>query len=65
MEPTKAFHIHMPESLYDRLKDQAACECVTMAAVVRRAVDEYCGRFEVPAGPKLGRRREPMGAAAE
>lgn len=52
----KQLNVYIPVTLCDRVKDQAENECTSMATIVRRALDEYCGRFEVPAGPKLGRR---------
>lgn len=56
MEEKRSVRVEMPASLYERLADQADGECTSMVAVIRRAIDEYCGRFEVPPGPKLGRR---------
>lgn len=56
MDNKRAINCEVPLSLYERVKDQAENECASMATVVRRALDEYCGKFEVPPGPKLGRR---------
>ena len=56
MEDKRSVRVEMPLSLYQRLLDQADGECTSMVSIIRRAVDEYCGKFEVPSGPKLGRR---------
>ena len=63
MEGSRAVNVEVPTSLYERVKDQAENECTSMASVVRRALDEYCGKFEVPPGPKLGRRPRQLTAA--
>lgn len=63
MEDKRALNVEVPSSLYDRVKDQADNESASMAAVVRRALDEYCGKFEIPPGPKLGRRSRTMATA--
>ncbi len=62
MEEKRTINIEVPASLYERVKDQAENECTSMATIVRRGLDEYCGKFEVPPGPKLGRRRESVTA---
>jgi hypothetical protein len=65
MEELRTLNFKIPASLHERLKDQAENEGRSISAMIRMAMDEYCGGFEIPPGPKLSRRRQVAGTPSE